>query len=156
MAEGGGLLRPRHLNSPHQMTRRRHIHSIRSEQGQAAVEFALVVPALIALLLGILQCGIAFSHYLTVTDAARAGARKAVLLRVGNLTTADVTQAVQAATPDLSQAQLGVAVSDATDPTFSQAGSTVTVTVTYPYSINVLGWVVSSGNLTSTMSERVE
>lgn len=138
------------------MTGRRHLRSLRADDGQAAVEFAIVVPALIALLLGILQCGIAFSHYVTVTDAARAGARRAILLRVESLTATDVTQAVQAAAPALDASQLGVAVADPSDPTFSQAGSTVTVTVTYPYSIDVLGWVVSSGSLSSTMSERLE
>ncbi len=138
------------------MTSRRIFPFFSADDGQAAVEFAIVVPALIALLLGILQCGIAFSHYLTVTDAARAGGRKAALLRVGNLTTSDVTAAVRQAAPDLNSGQLGVSVSDPSDPTLQHAGSTVQVTVTYPYSINVLGWVVSSGNLTSTMAERLE
>jgi Flp pilus assembly protein TadG len=136
--------------------RRRHIRPLRDETGQAAVEFAIVVPVLLALLLGIVQCGIAFSHYLTVTDAARAGARRAILLRIGSLTAADVTQAVQSAAPDLDTSRLGVAVADASDPGFAQSGSTVQVTVTYPYSIDILGWVVSSGNLTSTMSDRLE
>ena len=35
-------------------------------------------------------------------------------------------------------------------------GSDVTVTATYPYSISLLGWVVKSGMLTTTMKERVE
>jgi Flp pilus assembly protein TadG len=138
------------------MNRRRQTPFIRTENGQAVVEFAIVMPALIALLLGILQCGTAFNHYLTVTDAARAGARKAILMRVGDFTPTDVTQAVDAAAPDLTQAQLGTTVTDASDPTFTHSGSTVTVTVTYPYSINILGWVVSSGNLTSTMSDALE
>jgi Flp pilus assembly protein TadG len=132
------------------------ITAARAERGQTAVEFALVAPVLIALLLGILQCGIAFSHYLTVTDAARVAARKAILLRVSNVTTSDVTQAAQTAASGLSTSSLGVSVADPTDPSFSQGGSTVIVTVTYPYSINILGWVVTSGNLSSTMSDRLE
>lgn len=138
------------------MTSRRNIRTLRAEDGQAAVEFAIVLPALMALLLGILQCGIAFSHYITVTDAARAAARKAVLIRDEGLTAGDITAAADAAAPDLNAAQLGVSVSDPSDPSFQQGGSTVQVTVTYPYSINVLGWVVSSGNLSSTMAERLE
>ena len=35
-------------------------------------------------------------------------------------------------------------------------GSDVTVTATYPYDINLLGWVVASGQLNTTMKERVE
>lgn len=135
---------------------RRTSRSLTADDGQAAVEFAIVVPAILALLLGILQCGIAFSHYVTVTDAARAAARKAVLIRQEGLSTSAINAAADAAAPDLNASQLHVAVSDATDPSFQQGGSTVQVTVTYPYSINVLGWVISSGNLSSTMSERLE
>lgn len=136
--------------------RRRTSRSLAADDGQAAVEFAIVVPALLLLLLGILQCGIAFSHYITVTDAARAAGRKAVLIRQDGLTASDITAAADAAAPGLNAAQLGVSVSDPTDPGFQQGGSTVQVTVTYPYSIDVLGWVVSSGNLSSTMAERLE
>ena len=35
-------------------------------------------------------------------------------------------------------------------------GSDVTVTATYPYNVNLLGWVVASGQLNTTMKERVE
>ena len=138
------------------MTRRRHIASPRSESGQAAVEFALVAPILIALLLGIVQAGIAFNNYLAVTDAARAGARKAVVARFDGTTQADIKAVVQSAAGNLNPAKLGVAVSDPGDPTFQTAGSTLTVTVTYPYSIDILGLTVSSGNLTSTMTGRLE
>ena len=135
------------------MRRPRHRQSLRSERGQAAVEFALVAPLLIALLLGIIQAGIAFSHYLAVTDAARAAARKAVVARFDGTTVADIQQAAKDAAGGLA---VGVTVADPTDPSFTHAGSTLQVTVTYPYSINVLGWAVASGNLTSTMTGRLE
>jgi Flp pilus assembly protein TadG len=137
------------------MTHSRH-HRFRTEDGQTAVEFALLAPVLIALLLGIVQGGIAFHNYITVTDAARAAARQAILSRVGGITAAQVTQTAQGAAADLNPATLGVVVADPLDPTFNHAGSTLTVTVTYPYSINILGIVVSSGNLTSTMTGRLE
>ena len=35
-------------------------------------------------------------------------------------------------------------------------GESVTVRATYPYTINLLGFVVSSGDLTSETTERVE
>ena len=44
-------------------------------------EFALVLPVLVALLLAIIQFGIVFNNYLTITDATRAGARKAAVSR---------------------------------------------------------------------------
>ena len=138
------------------MQRRRRHPSIRSEHGQAAVEFALVVPVLILLLLGILQCGIAFHDYLAVTDAARAAERQAIEARVGGVTVNDVKQAAWDAAPDLNHSSLSTTVTDASDPTFQQGGSQLTVTVTYPYSINILGIVVASGNLTSRMTGRLE
>ena len=138
------------------MMNRRRRTSLRSEHGQAAVEFALVVPVLILLLLGILQCGIAFHDYLAVTDAARAAERQAIEARVGGVTTTDVKQAAWDAAPDLDKNSLITTVTDTADPTFQQGGSQLTVTVTYPYSINILGWVVASGNLTSRMTGRLE
>ena len=137
------------------MTNSRRIH-LRSETGQAAVEFALVVPALLLLLLGIIQGGIVFHNYLTVTDAARAASRQAIEARVNNVTKADVQQAAWDAAPDLNHGDLGVTTADPDSPDFSQGGTQVVVTVTYPYSINLLGMVVASGNLTSQMTGRLE
>lgn len=134
----------------------RRRNNLRSEHGQAAVEFALVVPVLLVLLLGIVQGGIAFHDYLTVTDAARAAERQAIEARVSGVTQADVQQAAWSAAPDLDHSQLGVVLADPSDPTFNTSGSQLTVTVTYPYSINVLGIVVASGTLTSQMTGRLE
>jgi Flp pilus assembly protein TadG len=125
------------------------------EQGQAAVEFAIVAPILIALLLAIVQAGVAFNHYLAVTDAARAAARQAIEARVAGVTVSQIQSAAQTAAGGLDLTGR-VVVADPSDPTFTHAGSTLTVTVTYPYSINVLGWAVASGNLQSTMTDRLE
>jgi Flp pilus assembly protein TadG len=136
--------------------RRNRTPHVRSERGQTIVEFALVAPLLIVLLLGIAQGGVAFNHYLAVTDAARAGSRQAIVARISGISVATIQQTARAAAADLNGAQVGVTVTDPTDPTFSTAGSAITVTVTYPYSINLLGWVVASGNLTSSMTDRLE
>jgi Flp pilus assembly protein TadG len=137
------------------MPRRRTYTGFRSERGQTAVEFALVAPLLIVLLLGIIQVGIAFHRYVEVTDAARAAARRAIVARVAGVTPSDIRAAAVAAAPDLSDSSLGVDVGP-TDPMTAPSGTTVSVTVSYPYSINLLGWVVSSGTITSTMSDRLE
>ena len=128
---------------------------VRDQRGQTAVEFALVAPILIVLLLGIIQVGIAFHDYVTITDAARAGARKAVVARFTGGTTATTEQAVRNAASDLDQSKLGVNVNP---PALTTAGSTVTVTATYPYSIDIplLGLTVMSGNLTATAKEDLE
>ena len=48
---------------------------IREDRGQAMTEFAIVLPILVVLLFGIVQFGILFNNYVTLTDAVRAGAR---------------------------------------------------------------------------------
>lgn len=47
----------------------------RSETGAAAVEFALVLPILVLLIFGIVDFGRAFNAQVTITHAAREGAR---------------------------------------------------------------------------------
>ena len=52
---------------------------IKSEKGASAVEFALILPILIILVFGIVEFGIAFNNYITITHAAREGARIAAV-----------------------------------------------------------------------------
>ncbi len=47
--------------------------------GQELIEFALVLPLLLLVLLGIIEFGLLFQQYEVVTNAAREGARIAVL-----------------------------------------------------------------------------
>ena len=51
----------------------------RSEDGAQLVEFALVLPLLLFVVLGIAEFGFIFQRYEVVTNAAREGARMAVL-----------------------------------------------------------------------------
>ena len=124
---------------------------IAGQHGQTMTEFALVMPILLFLLLAIVQFGVVFNNYVTLTDAVRAGARKgAVARRLSSPATATEQQVRNAAT-DLKSSDLQVTVTS----TFVQ-GSDVTVEATYPYDIKVLGLVVKSGRLHSKMTERVE
>jgi Flp pilus assembly protein TadG len=126
---------------------------LRREDGQAITEFALILPVLVALLLGIIQFGIVFNNYLTITDAARAGARKAAVSRFIGDNGASAKTTAQNSAQQLDQTALKVTV---TSTNWNVPGSDVNVTVTYPYSINILGWTVKAGNLTSTTKERLE
>jgi Flp pilus assembly protein TadG len=125
--------------------------NIVSEQGQTMTEFAMVLPLLLVLLFGVIQFGIAFNNYVTLTDAVRAGARKAAVSRESGSPNGDCVAAARAAGADLDQATFGVTCSSTWQP-----ASDVTVTGTYPYSINLLGWVVKSGDLKTEIKERVE
>jgi len=125
---------------------------IRSEQGQSMTEFALVLPVLALILFAVLQFGIVFNNYVTLTDAARAGARRAAVSRQDPNRDSAVITAVKNSASDLDLSKLSVPPPSSTwDP-----GSDVTVTASYPYSISLLGLVVKSGSLTTKTTERVE
>ncbi len=128
---------------------------IQDERGQTMVEFALVVPILLVLLVAIVEVGISFNHYLTLTDATRAGARKAAVSRFTGDRGAAAKAAVISAASGLDPATLEPRVS-VTSTDWTQGGSDVSVTASYPYSIDVLGVVVKSGSITSTTTERLE
>ena len=55
------------------------IHSSRDRRGQAAVEFALILPLLLILLVGIIEFGRAWNEHQVITDAAREAARRGAI-----------------------------------------------------------------------------
>jgi len=55
--------------------------SLRCRRGASFVEFALVLPLLLALLFGIIECGFLFKDQMAVQQAAREGARAAAVAR---------------------------------------------------------------------------
>jgi Flp pilus assembly protein TadG len=124
---------------------RRHLN----ERGQALVEFALVLPILATLILGVIQFGIVFHDYLALTDAVRTGARQAAVTH--NAGTA--SSAVLNSASELTSANVDISVSPSNA---WKPGSDVTVTATYPYDISLLGVVIKSGRLNATTTDRVE
>jgi len=150
MSDGGrdgGSMRPARPD------RRIEMHSklITEERGQSMAEFAIVLPVLVVVLFGIIQFGILFNNYVTLTDAVRAGARTAAVSRQDPDPSGEAATMVRTSAANLDQSNLNVSVSSDW-----QSGDDVTVTATYPYSISLLGWVVSAGNLTTTTTDRVE
>jgi Flp pilus assembly protein TadG len=129
------------------ITRRR----IQEERGQTMTEFAIVLPILCVLLFGVIQFGILFNNYVTLTDAVRAGARKAAVSRQTSNPRQLCIDQVKSSASDLDLSKLAADCQSTWQPT-----ADVTVTATYPYSISLLGLVVASGNLRSVTQERVE
>lgn len=131
----------------------------RNQEGQALVEFALVLPLLLVLIMGIIQFGFLFNNYITLTDAVRVGARQAAVSRTLPDPEGTTKNRVLRAANNLDTRDLVITV-EPYDPndgsaTWAQGGD-VTVRATYPYSINLLGFVVMSGSLKSQTIERVE
>ena len=95
------------------------------DRGAAAVEFALLLPLLLLLVFGIIDFGRALNAQITLTQAAREGARVAALGQSG------VTSRAQAAAIGLK----GVAVSVVTAcPAGSLPGTDAVVKVSYSFS----------------------
>ena len=132
---------------------KRKRHKMRGQRGQTMVEFAIVLPIFLMLLLGIAQGGIAFNNYVQLTDATRAGARYgAPLACSGSCDRSSlVTSKVKSSAANLNTAQVGVTITSTWQP-----GTDLRVCATYPFSINLIGLVVRSGNLNSCTTERVE
>jgi Flp pilus assembly protein TadG len=112
-----------------------------------------VLPPLMLCLLGILQFGMVFADWLQVTNAAREGARKATVSRYDASGVTTVTTAVKSSVWSLNKTAMQITVTPAQP---WAAGSNVTVQVKYPFSINLLGVVLKSGNLTSSNTARIE
>jgi Flp pilus assembly protein TadG len=127
--------------------------TIESERGQTMTEFAFVLPILCVLLFGIIQFGIIFNNYVALTDAARAASRKGAVSRNSSDPQGDCQATGYAAGTNLKNPGTDFVLTCSSSWTI---GSDVTVTASYPYDINLLGWVVASGQLNTTMKERVE
>jgi Flp pilus assembly protein TadG len=130
----------------------RHIRSkLQRVDGQAFVEFALVLPVLVMLLMAIIQFGLAFHNYLSITDATRVGARAAAVKRIAGACPAART-AIQST---VSTKQWTTISSRITCTAGANVGDPVTVVVKYPYRIGLPGFS-ASGDLTASATERLE
>jgi TadE-like protein len=133
------------------VTEKRRKIDLRNERGQSLTEFALALPILALLLFAVIQFGIVFNNYVTLTDATRAGARKAAVGRRLSDPVGACLTAIRSSAKDLNQSDLSPRCQSTWQP-----GADVSVTATYPYKISLLGMVVKSGRLSSTTAERVE
>jgi Flp pilus assembly protein TadG len=109
----------------------------RSSRGSAVVEFALVLPLVFAVTLGLVQVGVLARDRALVEAAARAGARAAA---VAPDETA-VREAAAAAAPGLDASSMSVSVDRA-----GMQGDPVTVSIAYedPMRVPFIGWLVGT------------
>ncbi|WP_347351559.1 TadE/TadG family type IV pilus assembly protein [Intrasporangium sp.] len=103
----------------------------RRTRGAAAVEFALVLPLMLAVIGGVVDFGRAFYTQVVLTNAAREGARAAVVLQPYDASA--VTQRARAAAPGITPADLTV-----TTPGACAAGSNAAVSVSTGFTWLVL------------------
>lgn len=110
------------------LSRRRGTARLLSERGAAAVEFALVVPVLVFLLLGIIEFSKAYNVQATLSAGAREGARAMALGNAPGDAAAAVVKVAEAAHVPVSAGQVSVVPKTCTG---AAPNTTVTVTVTH-------------------------
>lgn len=96
----------------------------RSDRGTAAVEFALILPVLLLLVFGIIDFGRALNAQITLTQAAREGAR------LESLGEPNVVSQTQGAATSLSDVTVTVVTSC---PAGAAAGTNAVVKVSYTF-----------------------
>jgi len=107
------------------------VKRLSTDRGAAAVEFALVAPLLLLLVMGIAEFGRAYNLQTTISGAAREGARAMALQN----DPAAARAAAQAAAGGLRLTSTQITVSPTSCPTNSTGAATMaTVTVNYPMS----------------------
>jgi Flp pilus assembly protein TadG len=135
------------------------IRRLRGERGQTLVEFALVLPVLLLLLLGIIQVGLFIFTQVDVRQATRAGARTLITLRNDSNAAQEVDNAITSSVnPEVDTGKLLAGISFSPVPPSGgwAPGTTVTLTVTYPQSLNVMGIGISNSPIVSTAVVTVE
>ncbi len=125
-----------------------------NRRGAAVVEFAVVVPVFLTLVFGMIEYGRMVMVQQIITNAAREGARVAILTTA---TTSSVTSTVTTYLSNVSITGSTVTVSP-NPPTSAAAGTGVTVTVSIPYS--TVSWMtplfLGSKTLTASAVMRTE
>jgi Flp pilus assembly protein TadG len=133
---------------------------IRDERGQATIEFALILPLLLLLLLGIIEFARAWNLAQLATDAVREGTRQCSLADDVTHTEASVRAWIQ---NRMATSGVPTAASTVTFATTAGGGTPcensdqpVTVTLRIPYSWMFFGAAISPITLTSSFTMRNE
>lgn len=110
-----------------------------SDRGAAAVEFALVFPMLVLVLIGIVEYGSVFNTQLMLTSAAREGARAMAVTGDAAQARTAVINAAIGLSPALTAANVTVT------PTSCTATTNVSVTIVYakPYLTGLFGATIA-------------
>ena len=120
------------------------------ERGQALAEIALCLPILCLMLLAVVQYGVMIWKDIEVTGAAREGARHAVVARLEPNPVAAVESTALAALDTINPADADVDVVGSWS-----RGDRVTVSVSTPYALNIMGLQVWNGSLRSTSTVKI-
>jgi Flp pilus assembly protein TadG len=121
------------------------------------VEFALVLPLLMMCLFGVIELGMAWYTKQVITNASREGARAGIVYTEPKMTSTEISNVVQSY---LNNAGFTQPVTITVSGAGGSSGSSLTVTVSNAYHLNVLPGFVQSMvgdiNISSTTVMRHE
>jgi Flp pilus assembly protein TadG len=120
---------------------------LRKERGATAVEFALIVPLLIMLVIGIAEFGHAFQVQGTLSAAAREGVRLMALQNDPAAARATVRNAASSLNPGITDGQ--ITITPASCPVINGGSTSVRLTIDYPMPY-LTGFFGSGLDLTGT------
>ncbi|WP_461187360.1 TadE/TadG family type IV pilus assembly protein [Arthrobacter sp. Z4-13] len=117
-----------------------------SERGAAAVEFALLVPILIMLVFGIMEFGRAYNVQMSLTNAAREGARSLAITKNEDTARTAAKNAALHFSPALQNGNITFSLTAGTSgcPTNSQS------TVTIRYNLSTMTGIAGPFAMTGT------
>jgi Flp pilus assembly protein TadG len=132
---------------------------LHEERGQSMVEFAILAPVLVLLLVGVIQVGFWFWSDIDLTSATREAGRMLASSKGDPNAVADVeARLVQNLDSDIDPNKLKYSFSPApaaTTPLWA-SGTTVTLTVSYPDQLNVMGIALGDPNMTTSAQVRIQ
>ena len=108
------------------MTKWRRVCGRSQDRGAAAVEFALVVPLLLLLVIGIIDYGRFFFDSVSLRQGAREGARQAVVMKYGSCAAGTVGQKIACSAKAASDTTMGTplvyipTITPVTNPNWAQ------------------------------------
>lgn len=149
------------------------------EEGGSLVEFALVLPLMVALITGMASFGIGINNYTVLTNSIDAGARSMALARgqtnpalAGTDPCAYAVQIANNAAPSLNSnnmtysivwtttnsggSQVTKTYSNSCPGVALQSGDSVQIQGTYPLTLTIYGWRPGSLNMVSRTTEMVQ
>ncbi len=103
-----------------------------SERGAVAVEFAIIAPILVLLLMGIMEYGRAYNAQVSLTNAAREGVRVMVVNNDPATARTAAKNAGVSLNPGLTDSNIAFSASNGTSA--CTTGAQMTVTITYSLS----------------------
>ena len=103
--------------------------NLKNEKGQSLIEFAILLPLLLLLLMGILEFGLMLNAYLSINNSAREGAR----LGIVDGSNLEISELITNLSPNLNTENLAVNIIPLEGS--RKSGDTLTVEVIYNYQV---------------------